>query len=170
MKQKIIIAEDEEALRSLYQEVIVRAFPDAQIEAVTNGADLVDKLRQEEYHLVLSDDNMPRMNGLEAYQLLKSEGRTSKNYFLITSVLGQRREEEIRLSGVNLVRKPITIRTLTRIVEQSLVTIRDFGNTPTSDCTKTENNALKATQIYTLQSGGITNLVSKEEPFLDYQI
>ncbi|HVY01886.1 MAG TPA: response regulator [Candidatus Nanoarchaeia archaeon] len=169
MSHKIIIADDDEILGKMYREIVVRALPLAHIEVVFNGEDLVSKARQESYDLVLSDDNMPRLNGLEAYNILRTEGRAAKNYFLITTVLSDRREKEIELSGIRVIHKPVSIQTLTNIVEKSLKTNTDFGSSP-AGYTETRATLPTAAQTHTTQSRGITNLTLQDQSRLDYQI
>jgi CheY-like chemotaxis protein len=61
----IIIADDEEKVREMYASTI-RRFTKAEIDEVGNGIELVEKVRQKDYSLIIVDNKMPKMDGLEA--------------------------------------------------------------------------------------------------------
>ena len=61
----IIIAEDYKDIRRIYVNII-KELSEAEIDEAGNGKELVEKVKQGDYSLVITDNSMPLMNGLEA--------------------------------------------------------------------------------------------------------
>ncbi len=64
MKKKILIAEDEEGLRLLYEEELKSEGYD--VITAKNGKEAIEKLEVEKPDLIILDIVMPVMNGMEA--------------------------------------------------------------------------------------------------------
>ncbi len=64
---KILIAEDNESNYSLVQHIL----KSYHLTHVQNGAEAVNKVREEEFDLVLMDMKMPVMGGLEATRKIR---------------------------------------------------------------------------------------------------
>ena len=75
--QKILLIEDDQFTRELYEEVIKdEGFP---IDTATNGEEGLEKIRQGTYSLILLDIMMPKMDGLEVLRSLKDDPPNVKN-------------------------------------------------------------------------------------------
>ena len=61
----IIIAEDDDKVRETYIRAI-RHFSKTEVEGVSNGRDLVEKVKERDYDLIFTDNDMPLMSGLFA--------------------------------------------------------------------------------------------------------
>lgn len=73
---RIIIAEDDPNLRKLYRMSVETFIPDGVIDEVNNGSDLVTRVVEGNYDLVLTDNNMPPgLSGLEAIRQIRARGR-----------------------------------------------------------------------------------------------
>ena len=64
--KSVIIAEDDADLRCDCAREVKGLFGEAEVDVVVSGADLVEKVKQKHYDLILTDNNMPRMSGLVA--------------------------------------------------------------------------------------------------------
>ncbi|MDD5717342.1 MAG: response regulator [Sulfuricurvum sp.] len=71
---RILIAEDEEYNQMVVQAMIELLYPDIEIEMVSNGAEALDRLKNGSYDLVLSDVDMPVMNGYDLLSEAKKIG------------------------------------------------------------------------------------------------
>jgi two-component system chemotaxis response regulator CheY len=78
MASKVMIVEDEGDIRNLYS-IILRSGGYEVIEAV-DGQDALDKFTETPCDMVITDMNMPRMNGLE---LIKELRRRNQNIYII---------------------------------------------------------------------------------------
>jgi len=63
---KILIADDEVKLRSIFKTILSREFSDISIDAVVNGAEAVDAFRAVNYDVLLMDLYMPVQDGYGA--------------------------------------------------------------------------------------------------------
>ncbi len=64
-KKRIMVVDDNEAIRAVVGTSLKLLLPEYQIRAVGDGATALTELRQQSFDLVLTDYNMPRMNGVE---------------------------------------------------------------------------------------------------------
>ncbi len=70
-KNHVMIADDEEGIRKLFQMILSSAFPKARIELVCNGAEAVDAFCARHHAIVLMDLRMPIMDGKTSFQKIK---------------------------------------------------------------------------------------------------
>ena len=69
----ILLADDHFVVRRGLRDILQEEFPSAQFEEVSDGHELVKKIRSAAYDIVISDLSMPGKNGLEALKIIKSE-------------------------------------------------------------------------------------------------
>lgn len=60
---RIILAEDDESMRGFLERALARAGYD--VVSFNNGADALERLKEEPFSLLLTDIVMPRMDGIE---------------------------------------------------------------------------------------------------------
>lgn len=70
----ILIAEDEEYNQMVVQAMIEILYPDVTVDIVSNGVEALEKLQNGSYDLLLSDVDMPLMNGYELVSEVKKIG------------------------------------------------------------------------------------------------
>ena len=61
--QRILLAEDDNSMRAFLERVLVKAGYD--VTSFENGADALERLKEEPFTLLLTDIVMPRMDGIE---------------------------------------------------------------------------------------------------------
>lgn len=66
---RILVADDEESLRLVLQTVLSKA--GYEVEAVVNGLEAVERVREKDYQAVLLDLRMPKLNGLQAFEQIQ---------------------------------------------------------------------------------------------------
>lgn len=79
----ILIVEDDKALAHMIEEIINKAFKNVSVAIVSNGANALDAVFQSTFQLIISDWNMPKMNGFELLTELRSQGTTKNIPFLM---------------------------------------------------------------------------------------
>lgn len=69
--RRFLIADDHAVVRMGLKQILFLAFPSAVIEEVANAEDLLKKVTQEEWDVVISDITMPGRSGLEILQQIR---------------------------------------------------------------------------------------------------
>lgn len=129
----ILYAEDDIEDQHIFQEALKRSKIANELQFVHNGEELLDFLKRQgkyaqlKHHrlpgLILLDLNMPRMNGIEALQLIKNDPNLRKIPVVVLTV--SEADEDVIQSynlGVNsYIRKPMTF-------DELVKTLKTFGN------------------------------------------
>lgn len=102
-----------------------------RLETATNGAEALQKLRQNEYDIVLMDHMMPVMDGVEALHKMKEEGLCPGKPVLVltANAVGDARERYLREGFDDYLSKPVMYSQLLVKVKQYLPK-ELFKNTP----------------------------------------
>lgn len=67
----ILVVDDEEMMRNLLKKILAKE--GYKIEVANDGLDALEKLRVSEFDMMISDIQMPRLNGFELLQKVKKE-------------------------------------------------------------------------------------------------
>ncbi len=70
---RILIADDHAILRKGLRRILSELEGICEIDEASNGYEVIDKVREKDYDLILLDISMPGMNGLEAIKQIKAE-------------------------------------------------------------------------------------------------
>jgi DNA-binding NarL/FixJ family response regulator len=71
---KILIADDHAIVRKGIIELLREEFSDAEVIEASNSIETIDKLRKDNFDLILLDISMPGRNGLETLKQLRADG------------------------------------------------------------------------------------------------
>lgn len=93
MAKKILIAEDSPTMRSLIVSTIA-ALWDYEVVEAANGFEALRVLPREKVDLVITDINMPDINGLELVSFIKQNANYQKTPLIIISTEGSERDRE----------------------------------------------------------------------------
>lgn len=114
---KVLVVEDDESVRDLCCEVLESA--GYTVETAANGLDGLGKLRRFEYDLVVSDLNMPELDGMK---FLESASKIcpglDERFLLMSGYLTMEAEEAIAGRGVSFLSKPFRITEFIAAVER----------------------------------------------------
>jgi len=94
-KVKILVVEDSRSLRFLLTHLLEQHGYD--VDAAENGSKGLEKYRQGEYDLILSDIMMPEMNGIEMCEHIKGDPKEGSVFFIFLSTL---KDLEDRIKGI----------------------------------------------------------------------
>ena len=117
--RKILVVDDDESVRSLCSEALTLA--GYRVVTARDGMDAVAMLRRSVYDMVISDVNMPRLNGMSLYAHILKDHPYIKDRFLFVS--GSPTEELHKLlseTGVENLKKPFTLSALMDRVDSVL--------------------------------------------------
>ncbi|NRP12142.1 Chemotaxis protein CheY [Aliiroseovarius sp. xm-m-379] len=104
---RIIVVDDMSTSRGIITQAL-EAFGVRQIETASDGQDALQKISTWPVHLVISDMNMPGMNGLQLLHALRSTPQTRGVGFLLITGKADREIIEYgkKLGMNNFVKKP----------------------------------------------------------------
>jgi DNA-binding NarL/FixJ family response regulator len=68
---RVLIADDHEIVRKGLKQILIEHYNDIAIQEVSDGSQLVEKVKEADWDIIISDISMPKMNGLEALKLIK---------------------------------------------------------------------------------------------------
>jgi two-component system, chemotaxis family, chemotaxis protein CheY len=120
--KNILIVEDSATTRALVRAVI-EDMGDFNIVEAGSGFEALKLLPTEEFNLVITDVNMPDINGLELIHFIKSNPRYSHIPLIIVST--ERSEEDkkrgIALGAMSYITKPFKAHELQEVVKQAIL-------------------------------------------------
>ncbi|MDD3294911.1 MAG: response regulator [Geobacteraceae bacterium] len=107
-ENKILIIEDSPTMRQLISFALKR-LPGVRIVEATDGVDGLKKLSSEKFDLILTDINMPIMDGLKLVSLVRNDANYREVPIVVITTEGARedRERALALGANDYVTKPI---------------------------------------------------------------
>jgi two-component system chemotaxis response regulator CheY len=107
----VLIVDDSAAIRKILQRVLRQTdLPLGEIREAGDGTEAVEILKDRSFGLILSDINMPQMDGLQLLARIKEmEHLKNVPVIMITTEGGQGKVlEAVQLGAMGYVRKPFT--------------------------------------------------------------
>jgi CheY-like chemotaxis protein len=129
--KKILLADDSTIVRMVVS-MHLKRFTGARITEAVNGRDALIKLAQEQFDLLLTDINMPEMNGIELIRHIRMGLKICIPIIIITTK-GEVRDRELGMSlGANgYLTKPLSVKDLIMAVVDQLEEKRSRPGPPT---------------------------------------
>ncbi len=119
---KILIADDSRVMRQIVIRTLRQAgFAGHDIVEAENGRELVDLARSESPDLILSDWNMPEMNGIDALATLRGSGSAIPFGFVTSEGSDDMRARAEAAGALFLIAKPFTPEAFADAIGQVLV-------------------------------------------------
>jgi CheY-like chemotaxis protein len=108
-QKKVLVAEDSSVIINLTKNVLM--FEKFHITAVKNGQQVLNKLQQEDFDLILMDINMPIMDGIECTKAVRALEDGSKAAIPIVAITGNYKNytlDDFKKVGINdYLQKPL---------------------------------------------------------------
>lgn len=124
---KILIVDDCRATRKLLGLYLLSK--GYEVAYAENGIDALEKLSGEKVHLIVTDLNMPYMDGIELLKALRSDpGRAHIPVLMVTTEQDPEEKERAVAAGANgYLTKPVSAETVTQHIRHILRTIFKQG-------------------------------------------
>ncbi len=121
MAKKILVTEDSATMRALISSTL-QAMGDFEIVEAANGFEALRMLPREKFDLVITDINMPDINGLELVSFIKKNDQYRGIPLFIVSTEGSERDREkgMSLGADAYLVKPFSPTQLQELVRQYL--------------------------------------------------
>ena len=111
MALDVLIVDDSAAIRKILQRVLVQAeVPLGKVIEASDGQEALDKLKKDKVGLILSDINMPNMDGLEFLARIRAEACWNEIPIIMVTTEGSQNKvlQALELGANGYVRKPFT--------------------------------------------------------------
>lgn len=111
MPLDVLIVDDSAVIRKILQRVLRQAdVPVGQVFEAGDGCEALEVLKAQKVGLVLSDINMPNMDGLQLLGRLKADGALRSTPVVMITTEGSQAKvmEAVELGAAGYVRKPFT--------------------------------------------------------------
>ncbi len=117
-----VLLVDDSSMSRKHIRRILEAMEIENITEASNGAEGVDMINQHYYDLVISDYNMPEMNGQELIDFIRTRsGQPGLPVLMITSESNEKRLAAVQKSGVSAIcDKPFTTEAIQHLLQQIL--------------------------------------------------
>ncbi|MDB5526112.1 MAG: cheY [Rhizobium sp.] len=117
-KIKVLIVDDQVTSRLLLSDALTQ-LGFKQITSAGDGQQGAQIMAQQPHHLVISDFNMPKMDGLGLLQAVRANPATKKAAFIILTAQGDRAlvTKAAQMGANNVLAKPFTIDKMRAAIE-----------------------------------------------------
>ena len=115
---RILVVDDDPKSRNILERLLT--LTDYEVEIVKSGEEAVKRLKRSEFNLVLTDLDMPGMDGLELLSHVKSQYPDVPVIVVTGLVSEESRNEALEAGAVSLLSKPYTRDQLLAIISESL--------------------------------------------------
>ena len=117
---KILIAEDSSVIQNIARKVL--EFQNFEITIAKNGKEVLQKLANETYSVILMDINMPQMDGMECSRQIRTLADAEKSQIPIVAITGNAKnysDDDFQSVGINhYLPKPIDFDALVELVKK----------------------------------------------------
>jgi two-component system, chemotaxis family, chemotaxis protein CheY len=120
MSSRLMIVDDSPVMRSFIRRVVqISGFPIQEIHEATDGLDALEQLQRSPADLVLTDINMPRMDGEELIRAIKTDSRLCDIPIIVvsTDATQHRVESLLHLGARGYLAKPFPPERLSELLE-----------------------------------------------------
>jgi two-component system chemotaxis response regulator CheY len=120
-KQRCLVVEDSPTMRQLIVFALKR-IPGLEIVEASDGVDALKKLPDGQFDVILTDINMPIMDGLKLISLMKSNPTYKDIPVVVITTEGARddREKGLALGAKAYITKPIQTTVLLKVIKEIL--------------------------------------------------
>jgi two-component system chemotaxis response regulator CheY len=111
MALDVLIVDDSAAIRKILHRVLVQAdVPLGKVHEASDGNEALEKLKGEKVGLILSDINMPNMDGIEFLTRIKADEAHKHVPVLMVTTEGSQAKvmQALELGAAGYVKKPFT--------------------------------------------------------------
>ena len=118
--KKVIVAEDSSVIQNLTRKIL--EIQNYQIIGVKNGEQVLEKLSEDNYDLILMDINMPIMDGMSCARAVRALPDRSKSSIPIIAITGNAKNysmDDFKEAGINdYIPKPLNFDNLVDMVKK----------------------------------------------------
>ncbi len=118
-KMKLMLVDDEKRFLSTTQKLLEKKGYD--VVTASSGLEAIDKLRQQDIHVVVLDVKMPGMDGLETLKVIKSDFPLTEVIMLTGHATVESAVDGLKCGATDYLMKPAAIEELIQKAEEAFV-------------------------------------------------
>ena len=115
---KILLVDDETGIRNLLSEVLSGEGFDVKV--AKDGLESLDRLEKDNFDLVITDINMPRLDGISMLKVMEREGRKEKVIIMSGSTVDRNTMNRDLPDIVDRINKPFKINKFLDVVTAAM--------------------------------------------------
>lgn len=120
MKKRVLVAEDSSVIQNLTRKIL--QMQNYDIISVNNGEQVLKKLQDETFDIILMDINMPVMDGMECAREIRTLQDQQKANIPIVAITGNAKNysmDDFKEAGINeYLQKPLNFDALVNVVKK----------------------------------------------------
>ncbi len=118
----ILLVDDNKTDRLLYSKILNHITPDYTIEVASNGREAMNKILKSPPALVITDHNMPEMNGIQLVQeIQKLETKSKSPIMVLSGDIDRTAIHDYGLLGIDYIfQKPVNLANFKQAVERTI--------------------------------------------------
>jgi len=117
-KERFLVVDDHEGLRELVASLLARR---GRAETASEASEALEKIRQHFYNIIVSDVQMPRMDGIEFYhQSVAYDSRLKGRFLFYFADVNPEQEAFLKENRLHFLRKPFSLDELLDTMDQML--------------------------------------------------
>ena len=107
LKKRILIVDDSASMRQIVK-LILQSLGFTNMEEAEDGREALESIRSQRFELVLSDCNMPNMNGIELLSALRQDSELHDIPFIVMTSTDQKESllEMVKAGASDYLEKP----------------------------------------------------------------
>lgn len=109
--KKVLVVDDSQTMRMFILFHLIKMLPGVQIMEAENGAAAVEKLMRQDVDLILTDMNMPELDGAGVIRAVR-QGLKKNTPIIVITTKGEKQDRErgMALGANGYITKPLNIR------------------------------------------------------------
>jgi DNA-binding response OmpR family regulator len=123
-KKKVLVVDDEKNIRLTIAQSLQKL--DLEVDNAVNGEEALEKIRQQDYQLVLLDLKLPGIDGVEVLRQLREFNKRAKVLIITAHGTVENAVEAMKLGAVDFIQKPFTPDEIRGFVAKALARTEGF--------------------------------------------
>jgi two-component system chemotaxis response regulator CheY len=117
---RVLVTDDSRVMRQIVIRTLRQAGYDWDVREAADGAEALDAIRADEPDVVLSDWNMPNLNGIDLLRSLRREGFATPFGFVTSEGSPEMRAQAEAAGALFLIAKPFTPEAFREVIDPVL--------------------------------------------------
>ncbi|NUU16980.1 response regulator [Cellulomonas humilata] len=117
---RVLVTDDSRVMRQIVIRTLRQAGYDWDVREAADGAEALEAIRADEPDVVLSDWNMPNLNGIDLLRSLRAEGFATPFGFVTSEGSPEMRAQAEAAGALFLIAKPFTPEAFREVIDPVL--------------------------------------------------